>query len=247
MHQLHRFFIRPESVSDGKISIEGPDARQIATVLRLQPGSKIMALDGTGSAHIVELSEVSSTLVTGSIVQTCPLDSEPQTKLTIAQALPKGDKLEFILQKGTELGVVQFEIIETARTVARPPENRLERRFERWRSIVEEAAEQACRSFVPEVSGIDTLEQFLPKISSYDLSICLWEDENHTGIRNLLQQGRSAQSILIMVGPEGGFDKEEISRIQKAGAVTASLGKRILRCETAAIAATAIVLYELES
>jgi 16S rRNA (uracil1498-N3)-methyltransferase len=243
---LHRFFVRRECVTGGRVRVDGADARQIHSVLRLREGDRIAALDGTGCMLVVQIADASKEEVVGDVVQVCPLDTEPKVKLTIAQALPKADKLEFIIQKGTELGVVKFDVITTARTVARPPDDRMDRRLARWRSIAKEAAEQSCRAVVPEVTGITSLGGLLPKISEFDLAICLWEDENKTNIRRILNQNRVVGSILIVVGPEGGLEEEEVRQMEAAGAKVATLGRRVLRCETAAIAATAMVLYELE-
>lgn len=244
---LHRFFVRRECVTDGKVRIDGPDARQIRSVLRLGPGDHIAALDGTGCMLVVQIADVSQNEINGDVVRVCPLDTEPNVKLTIAQALPKSDKLELIIQKGTEIGVANFDIITTARTVAKPPEDRIDRKLIRWQSIAKEAAEQSCRAVIPEVRGVMPLKKFLEKVSDFDLAICLWESEDKTSIREVLCQNRSVMSIIIMVGPEGGFEEEEIRVIEAAGVHTASLGKRILRCETAAIAAAAIAIYELET
>ena len=245
--RLHRFFVRPERVCDGKVRIEGPDARQICQVLRLGRGDEVAALDGTGRAMIVRISDASATRVVGDVLEVCRLGTEPRVRVTLAQALPKGDKLEFVIQKGTELGVARFEVVTTARAVPRPPDERIARRIARWRAIAKEAAEQSCRAVIPEVAGITPLEQFVPRIAGFDLALCLWEGEDGTTIRDLLTRNRSAENILILVGPEGGFEEDEVRTVEASGAVTVSLGRRILRSETAAIAAAAIVLYELET
>jgi 16S rRNA (uracil1498-N3)-methyltransferase len=244
---LNRFFIKPECIADGKVRIDGPNARQICSVLRLGAGDKIAVLDGRGSITIVRITEASPSLVIGDVVQICPLDTEPKTQLTLAQSFPKGDKLEFVIQKGTELGVSKFEVITTARCVPRTSDNRVERRLSRWQTIAKEAAEQSCRAVVPEVMGVTSLKEFVDRISEFDLAICLWEGEERESLRKLLKENSSARSILLIIGPEGGFEESEVRLMQENGAKTASLGRRILRCETAAIAGAAIVLYEMES
>ncbi|MBI2844298.1 MAG: 16S rRNA (uracil(1498)-N(3))-methyltransferase [Armatimonadetes bacterium] len=246
LENLHRFFVRAECVSEGQVTIDGPDARQICCVLRLGRGDFVAALDGAGCANIVRIAEVNPTRVVGDVVEVCPLNTEPCTKLTIAQSLPKADKLEFLIQKGTELGVVKFEIISTARTVARPPDGRGGARLVRWQTIAKEAAEQSCRAVVPEVCGISALEEFVPRIANYDLAICLWEEERRRSIRQVLKDNSSAENVLMIIGPEGGLERREVSLLEENGAISASLGKRVLRCETAGIAAAAVAFYELE-
>lgn len=244
---LHRFFIKAECLAEGRVKIEGADARQICSVLRLGPGDKLAAVDGKGCMLTVRISEVNALEVVGDVVESCPLDTEPTVKLTLAAALPKGDKLEFVIQKGTELGVAKFHIISTARTIPKIAPDKVERRLTRWRAIAEEAAEQSCRAIVPEIEGVTTLDRFIPSIDNYDLAICLWEDEKETRIKEVLAKHRSIGSVLIVVGPEGGFEGKEVRMMEAKGAVTASLGRRVFRCETAAIAASAIVLYEMET
>ncbi|MEN6521941.1 MAG: RsmE family RNA methyltransferase [Armatimonadota bacterium] len=245
--QLHKFFIRAECLVEGRVKIDGADARQIYSVLRLGPGDKFAAVDGKGCMLTVQISEINALEVVGDIVDTCPLDTEPSVKLTLAAALPKVDKLEFVIQKGTELGVAKYHIISTARTIPKIAPDKVERKLSRWKAIAEEAAEQSCRAIVPEIEGITPLDQLIPSIADYDLAICFWEDEKDTGIKEVLEKHRSAKNILIIVGPEGGFEEKEVKTLVAGGAVTASLGRRVFRCETAAIAASAIVLYEMET
>jgi 16S rRNA (uracil1498-N3)-methyltransferase len=242
---LHRFILDGSCFGDGGVRISGDQARQIATVLRLEPGDRFVAVDGRGSAMIVAIAEVSSSLVTGTVVETCRLDTEPMVRLTIAQSVPKGDRLEFVIQKGTELGVVRFELVSTARTIARPPEDRVAGKLTRWRSIAREAAEQSCRAIVPEVVGIGTLADLARRIPEFDLALCLWESERQARVRDILRQFPDSRDVLVIVGPEGGFLEEEVRLVTEAGARAVSLGPRVLRCETAAITAAAIVVYEL--
>ncbi|HOK53147.1 MAG TPA: RsmE family RNA methyltransferase [Armatimonadota bacterium] len=244
---LHRFFVRAECVAENHVLIDGPDARQIYCVLRLGKGDQISALDGTGRMLRLLITETSPSSVMGEIIESCPVESEPKVKLSVAQAMPKGDKLEFIIQKGTELGVSGFHILTTARTVPRGLSDKIDKRLMRWRTIAKEAAEQSCRAVIPEISGINSFEEFLPCVSNFDLAVCLWEDEKKTSFRDILRENRSAGSVLLFVGPEGGFEENEVRLMQQHGVLTASLGQRVLRCETAAIAAAAIVFYELES
>jgi 16S rRNA (uracil1498-N3)-methyltransferase len=244
---LHRFFIRAECISGGKVYIDGPDARQICSVLRLRCGDKIAALDGTGCILTVRITESTSSGVHGDVLEVCSLDTEPKVRLTLAQALPKSDKLEFVIQKGTEIGVAKFLVVTSARTVPQNLGDRMERKLTRWQTIAKEAAEQSCRAVVPEVYGIVHLEEIIETIGNYDLAICLWENEAEKNLKEILSHNRSAKNVLLLIGPEGGFEEKEVRAMEAKGALTASLGKRILRCETAAISSAAIVLYEMET
>ncbi len=246
MRNLHRFIVSRECVDCNTVRITGQDAKQITNVLRLAPGDRIAAVDGSGSAMIVSLAEVTSSAVTGTVVEVCPIETEARVKVTLAQSLPKGDRLEFIVQKGTELGVSSFEVITSSRTIARPPDNKIESRLTRWRTIAKEASEQSCRAIVPAVQGITPLSRFVERIGEFDLALVLWESEEHTGVREALQASRGATSVLLLVGPEGGFEEDEVRLMTANGARAVSLGPRVLRCETAAVAAAAIVVYELD-
>ncbi len=244
---LHRFFIRPECVSDDSVSIYGSDARQICSVLRLSSGDRIAALDGTGHIYTAEITKASPAAVVAMIMKKSELDTEPRVKIALAQSLPKGNKLEFILQKGTEIGVAEFQIMTSARTIPKVSAESADKKIVRWQRVVKEAAEQSFRARIPTVEGISSLEEVCRQIQNYDLAICLWEDESQISFKKLLSENSSAQSVLLIVGPEGGFEEKEAQMMQESGAGTATLGKRILRCETAAIVATAVVLHEMEA
>jgi len=242
---LHRFFVGADSIVGGEVTVVGSAARQIAKVLRLGSGDRIGVLDGSGVVHIVRLSTVAEDMVNGDIVATETVETEPRVSLTVAAALTKGDRMEFALQKCTELGACEFIIFSSKRTVVKPDARSVERRLERWRSIVKEAAEQSSRAVVPSVRGIVSAEELAGVISGYDLAICLWEEETSRKIKSIISQKREFRSILIIVGPEGGFEENEVRMFEKVGAVSATLGPRVLRSETAAVAAVAIILNEL--
>jgi len=242
---LHRFFVEADSINENEVTIVGPTARQIARVLRLDQGDKIGVLDGSGTAHIVRLDAVSDNTVKGKVVASEVVDTEPKIRLTAAASLTKGERMEFTLQKCTELGAFEFILFSSARTVVKLDSRSIGRRLDRWRSIVKEAAEQSSRAVIPAVRGIFSIEELAGMISHYDLSICLWEEEDSRKIRSVIEQKRDFRSILIIVGPEGGFEEKEVRMLEEAGAVSATLGARILRSETAAVAAAAIILDEL--
>lgn len=245
-NSLNRFFVPSGSIGDGKVRIEGSDARQICTVLRLGRGDCVNVLDGSGCMLTIRITEAAPSCVVGDVTDMCRPDTEPPVRLTLAQSLPKSDKLEFVIQKGTELGVEKFQIIRTARSIPRASDDKVGKKLLRWQTIAKEAAEQSCRTKVPEVAGITTIEELAASISDYDLAVCLWECEEKRGLREILKKSRSAESILLIIGPEGGLEETEVRMLESHGARVASLGRRILRCETAAVASSAIIMYEYE-
>jgi len=244
MVSLHRFFVPPSQISDGVASITGPDARQIATVLRLRKGDSIAVLDGSGTCYRGEICSVIRELVTAAISETVRLDTEPGVYVALAQGLPKGDKFSLIVQKGTELGISEFVAVAAARSVTRP--NASPNKQARWQRIAKEAAEQCCRARIPMVSQITSFADAVGRIGDFDLALMAWEQEDRVLLSSVLRENRDARKVILFVGPEGGFSPDEAEAARDAGARLVSLGRRILRTETAAIAASAIMLNELE-
>lgn len=244
---MHRFFVPPESISDGKATLSGDQAHQIARVLRQAPGDSIVLLDNSGQEYDVVLTTVSPQLVEANVIQQSPGLGEPDTKITLYQAMLKGDRFDFVLQKCTELGVSTFVPIITERTVVRPDHHRTNSRKERWRRIVTEAAEQSLRARIPEALTPVSLEDALR--SQPSLALMPWEEERSSGLKDTISkirnEGRGFSEVSIIIGPEGGFTAEEVDLAQHHGVQTVSLGQRILRAETAAIASVAAVCFEL--
>lgn len=241
---LHRFFVEPLQVRDGQIRILNPDARQIRTVLRLKEGDRLAALDGSGNCYLGEITAIDREQVCAAVSEVCSVATEPAVHLTLAQGLPKGDKYSLIIQKGTELGISEYVGVICARSVTRAADVSLKQA--RWLRIAKEAAEQCGRGKVPVIRGVDSFRNVLNKGKDHDLALVGWEKESSVLLSEVLRSNGSAKRVMLLIGPEGGFTGEEIEAAQSAGFVTVSLGRRMLRAETAAIAASAIVLYELE-
>lgn len=243
---MHRFFIPPAWIR-GEIVLLGDDvAHQLRHVLRLRPGARIVVLDDRGWEYEVELLTVEHKAARGTICERRPAGGEPAVQVTLAQALLKKDNFEWVLQKGTEIGVTRFVPLITARTVAAGDEGISPAKRERWARIVREAAEQSRRGALPVIEAPSTLSAALNSLSA-DLMLIAWEEERATSLRDTLAPLREvdAPQVTIFVGPEGGFTAEEVAQAQACGAVAVSLGARILRAETAATAAALLVLYEL--
>lgn len=246
MADHRRFFIPPEHIADGAATIGGDTARQILRVLRLKPGDRICLLDGSGLEHEAEILSLSKDEIRATIEISRACEREPRLRLALAVCLPKNDRMELIVAKGTELGISECVVVDSERVVARPPASRIQEKLSRWRRIAAESAEQCGRARLPELRGPVRIEELAREAAGYDLALAPWEEERGTAIGGVLREARSAESVLVVIGPEGGLAAGEIEALAEAGARPVSLGRRILRTETAAIAACAIVMHELE-
>jgi 16S rRNA (uracil1498-N3)-methyltransferase len=246
MSKHRRFFVDPSRIVEGEASIVGDAAHQITNVLRLTTGDRIVLLDGSGCEHEAELTALSRDCVRAWVVKTTECDTEPSLKLTLAVCLPKGDKLDLIVQKCTELGISRMIAVNSERTVARIDPAKVEERLARWRRIAAEAAEQAGRAKAPEICGVLSYEDLAAEMRTYGLVMLAWEDEQRTSLREVLAKHQVGDSVMLIVGPEGGLTDREVQLARDAGARCVSLGRRTLRCETAAIAACAAIMYEIE-
>lgn len=229
----HRFFVRPESIAGDSVTLTAEQRRQISTVLRLRPGDSIIVLDNTGMEYDVRLTDED-----GVIERRRPNRAEPPVALSLYQGLLKGAKLELVLQKGTELGVRRFVPVLTARSVAGEPGKEKARRYE---AIVREAAEQSGRGCLPVIDRPLAFPDALHDALERGPALLPWEGEQSTRLEpgDLPAHGE----LSLIVGPEGGFTAAEVDQARGAGARIVTLGPRILRAETAAIVASALVLY----
>jgi 16S rRNA (uracil1498-N3)-methyltransferase len=244
---VRRFYVPSDTVSGREVCLEGPLARRLARVLRLRPGDEVALFDGSGQEYVVRLLEVIPSRACGEVMEVRPGRPEPAVEVRLYQSPVKGERFEWVLEKGTELGVRSFVPLVSGRAVVQPRSGG-GARAERWRRIVTEAAEQCGRALVPEVLAPQSLEAALG--SAPGLRIMPYEGEGALGLRSLLRRrlrvgaGKWA-AVSLFIGPEGGFEAEEVRRAREAGVEVVSLGRRILRSETAGIVAAAAVLYEL--
>lgn len=244
---MQRFFVPAGQWSAQAVRITGPDARQLAAVLRAKPGDRIIAADGRGRAAVAVITRVSPDEVTADLAEALPVTGEPAVRITVAQGLPKGDKMDLVIQKGTEIGAVRFIPFVSRRTVVKLDERKAAGRLARWSRIAKEAAEQAHRGAVPVVAPVTPWRELLQAAGRYDLALLCYEREEALAFRRLLadvQARAPAPDILLIVGPEGGFADEEAREAESAGCRPVSLGRRILRTETAALVALSCILYE---
>ncbi|MFC5532108.1 16S rRNA (uracil(1498)-N(3))-methyltransferase [Cohnella yongneupensis] len=250
---MQRYFVPPAQLGAEAVALEGDDARHLAQVMRAKPGDKFIACDGSGREVLAKIVTVDKDKVNADIVEERISGAEMAWRVTVAQSLPKGDKLETVIQKGTEAGAAAFLPFLSKRTVVQYDERKEAKRIDRWRKIAKEAAEQSHRSIVPEVMAVSTWKALVGKIGGYDLVLMCYEEEGRAGngLKRALTEFEAsirtksinAPCILIVVGPEGGFDEQEAAAASAAGAKLIGLGKRILRTETAALYALACIAY----
>ena len=242
---MHRFFVPPHSIKENRVALRGTIVHQIRDVLRMRPGDEIVLLDNSGFAHRAELVTIDRDTVRGRVIEKWKLETEPQARLTLYQGLLKGQKFEWVLQKGTEIGIVAFVPILTARCVVSAVNGVSDARVERWERIVVEAAEQAGRAALPHLSPATLFAHACAQATRGGLALIPWEDEHSRGLREALQNVPKSKEISLFIGPEGGFAEEEIAVAQERGVIPVSLGPRILRAETAGLVAASAILYEL--
>ena len=243
----HRFFIPPDWLTPPLVSLRDETAYQIKAVLRLQAGDDIIVLDNSGFEWGVRLTEVSRDVVRGRIVGQQPVQGEPGVQLTLYQGTLKAQKFEWVLQKGTELGVSRFVPTLCQRSVVSRAED-LDHKQVRWQRIIQEAAEQSGRGKLPVLEMAlplpAAIEQASQAAAAGSLLLMPWEEAEGPPLKAVLA-GVQAKSVALFIGPEGGFTAAEAAIAQAAGVQLVKLGPRILRAETAGLAVCATVLYEL--
>ena len=239
---MRRIFVTPEAISGKQLHITGDLAHHLGKVLRLTPGTHVTVSCGDGKLHEAELQVFERDAIEGVILSTTEDVQETAVEVVLYQGMPKGDKLELVIQKCTELGVSRVVPVETSRAVVKLDDGKARKKQERWQKIAQEASEQSKRSTVPEVTTLMSWKEALQDMQE-GLTIVLWEEEQQKHLREYLG-GTDAKRINLIIGPEGGLSESEVETLLAQGAVSVSLGKRILRTETAAMTAVALVLYE---
>lgn len=234
-----RFFVPAESLRGDQVVISGEPFHHLRNVLRVKLGAVLLLLDGQGQCCEVCLEGLETGQATTRVLRRWQ-ESDATLPITLLQALPKGDKFDMVLQKGTELGVRSFQPLETEHAIPNLSGTRLSKRMQRWQRIVSEAARQSRRNFLPEVKPLQKLTMALNETSDH-LKLVLWEAGSVAFAEALPKS--SPAGVKLLVGPEGGFSAEEMSSIVAAGFVAVHLGPRILRTETAGLAATPVLQY----
>ncbi len=244
---MTRFFVSPAQIQDGIATLGEDDAHHLRSVLHLGPGDAISILDGSGREWEASLQTVGKKSATALLGRESRPDTEPATKITVAQALPRmAEKMEQVLQRGTEIGVHAFRAFSSARSLSHFAGERQEKRLARWAAIVKTAAEQSHRAILPAALAADTYDDILRLAPQFDLALLAYEREERQSLKSALRNAGVPRRILLIVGPESGITENEAASAVSAGVIPVTLGPRILRTETAAMAAAAQILYELE-
>lgn len=241
-----RFTVDPAYIGAEEAIVEGAVARQITKVMRMKVGDDITLLDGIGNIYLAEIMAISAQNVRARILSKEANTKEPRLRMVLASCVPKSDRMELIVQKCTELGISEIVLVQSERTIPRLDNAGEIKKVKRLRKIAEEAAEQCGRSKAPELRGVISYNEIVEMARDFPLAIVAWEDESALSLREAFHAHSEVDSVLIVIGPEGGLTKREVEMAKSAGAVSVSMGSRVLRTDTAAIAACAAVMYELE-
>ena len=243
---MYNFFVEEQDRQGDSFRITGADYNHIRNVLRMQEGDTFLVSCG-GISCLCRLDCLESDAVVAQIVEEDYQNTELPVRSYLFQGLPKGDKMELIIQKTVELGVAGIIPVEMSRCVMKLDDKKKKARQARWQSISESAAKQSKRNVIPEVSDVLTYKQALAKIKEMDLFLVPYENERGmAATRDALAAIQPGMSVGILIGPEGGFDPQEVTQAQEAGAMIISLGKRILRAETAAVTAVGMGMLYVE-
>lgn len=241
---MPRFFAYKGQIAEGSFIIEGGDAAHIATVLRGKAGDEIIICDGEGTDYYCTIAEVDKKRVVAQIDRSYATESEPRVKITLYQGLPKSDKMELIIQKCVEIGLTRIVPVKTEFAVAKI-DGKEDKKIERWQKISESAAKQCGRGIIPKIDRAMTFSEALADSRCCDGRIIPYENERENSIKTFARSFKGG-SIAVFIGPEGGFSPKEIEAARADGVTSITLGKRILRTETAGLVTGTILLYETE-
>ena len=242
---MARFFVDKSAIFDDLIRIGGADAHHIARSLRMAEGDRVTVCDGEGGEYLCRLDRIRDEECECSIIESVEGGSESPARITLFMAYPKGDKLETVIQKAVELGASAIVPFESSRCIKRPKADKAEKQTQRLQRIAEEAAKQCGRARIPTVTMPYSFSEMLSEIRNSSLALLCYENEDGRSIKDALPEA-APESIAVIVGAEGGFSPEEAEQIVSAGAVSVTLGNRILRCETAPSFALSVIAYKFE-
>jgi 16S rRNA (uracil1498-N3)-methyltransferase len=240
---MRSFFLGDNEISGDTATVTGELYRHMARVLRLKEGDEVQLTDAAGKRHFGVIAECGAKSLTVRVTSTeTPVQEEPRLRVTLYQGLPKGEKLDLILQKCTELGITEVVTFDAERSIVKLSGERSASRLGRYEKIVQEAARQSGRRSVPRVAIGGSLKTVLEE-SRHDVKLLLWEGEQTTRLRAAFGAQTGPASVAIVVGPEGGLSAEEVEQAMEAGFVPVTLGERILRTETAGLAMLSILQF----
>jgi len=237
-----RFFLTPEEMQGGKLTLTGENA-QHAKVLRLKAGEQVLVCDGAGQECLCRIETASNGEWLLQVLSRQESVTEAAVRVSVYMAFPKADKLEHVIQKATELGAYEIVAFPSARCVSKPDEKSLKKKLERWQKIAASAAEQSGRGRIPQVRVLPSFAAALTEAAKADKALMFYENEQAVTLKMALTSG-GYSTVSLLTGPEGGLEEKEVEHAREAGMQVCTLGKRILRCETAPLCALSAVMYD---
>lgn len=244
---MNRFFVEPDQIGGGSIRITGQDVNHIRNVLRMRTGEEILACCGDEWEYTCRVTAFGEREISAEILDAQKPGKELPSRICLFQCLPKGDKMELIVQKAVELGASEIVPVSSRRCVVRLDRKKAEHKVSRWNGVAASAAKQSKRMIVPGVHEVMGFREALEYAGNMDVRLIPYEKaEGMAAARELLSGIRAGQSVAVFIGPEGGFEEEEIEEARAGGFLPVSLGKRILRTETAGMTVLSILMYLLE-
>lgn len=247
---MQKFFVETNQIKQSNIEILGEDVNHIANVLRLQKEDEIIICNKDENiSYQTKITRIEKEKITCQIIQKIEETTESNIHVTIFQGLPKADKMEYIIQKSTELGVRRIVPVAMTRSIVKISGKDEKKKIERWNKIAEVAAKQSKRDIIPEVSNIQNICQITDEINKFDLFLIAYENEKETTLKSVLETMKNKEETIkigIVIGPEGGIEEKEVKTLQEKGAKVITLGNRILRTETASLCILSNIMYELE-
>ena len=238
---MTRFFVTQETLEEQTVVLTGQNAAH-ARVLRLKAGETVLVSDGAGQECVCEVCRMDADTVTLAVLKKQASQAEAAVQVSVYMALPKADKLEHVIQKATELGACEIVTFPTVRCVSRPDEKSLQKKLERWQKIASSAAEQSGRGRIPRVLVLNSFREALDRAAKADKALLFYENEQAVTLHMALETG-PFETVSLLTGPEGGLEEAEVRQAREAGLTVCTLGKRILRCETAPLCALSAVMY----
>ncbi len=243
---MPKFFVTQDNITENTVTIDSEDVSHILRVLRLGIGDELMVCDSCGFDYDVKITQTEQKKILCDIIKKTESVSEPNIKVTLFQGLPKASKMEYIIQKTTELGISEIVPVKLSRCVVKIDKGKDEKKkIDRWQKISESAAKQSGRGIVPKISEIMSLDEVIEKSKDFDLFFVPYECEEQKKLKEILLSVKDVKTVGFLIGPEGGFDITETEKIRNQGISTITLGKRILRTETAGEAVLAMTMYEI--
>lgn len=244
---MKKFFVNSEQINNNLIQINGEDVNHIKNVLRLELDTLIQICDGQKN-YISKIKQIEKDIIICEIIEELEGQNESNIKIDIFQGLPKSDKMEYIIQKCTELGVNEYFPISMKRSIVKLSGKDEEKKISRWQKIAEGAAKQSGRDIIPKINNVKNIDNVCKIIKDYDIFIVAYELEKQYDLKNELKSinKEKIEKIGVLIGPEGGIEESEIESLKENGAKIVSLGNRILRTETVAIVISSIIMYEFD-